>query len=682
MKELDSFLSNNNYLLITKDKYWSIYTNSDICLIIDFGFPDNKEILDYGYYTKEQNSYMFSYNKCFRFYVENKSDFKEFVEYYNRYIDISNKTTYSDNQYITSRQSIADPTPLEAFFENAFEITYGKEFLSYLHREYEIIDINGRQRFFDYVLYTKQNVIAIEENGITYHHPQLIGKEKYKEQLIKQNSIVAQGVKLYRWSSHNLKFIDVVCDEIRKYFGDSSNFIEYNQFEKSRKITLYEHQKVTLKQLDDERKKGIKTFLLVLPTGTGKTKIVEEDLIRLNQFDKIKKVMIMVPSSALKYQWIEVLEKIFKHDEVGDSLNFRVFITTYAYMSSKYYSLPLNLFNYIVVDEAHHFSANLLSKIISHFNPETLIGLTATPNRYDGKRLEKIYGNYQEKISLKEAIKSGVLTKIRAFRLQSNLDLSEVRFNGKDYYSSDLERAIRVGSRNELIVKTVDKYFGDHTALSNKSGLIFCVNIAHAKLMSKLLNTYGISAEAVSGQEKNRYKYTEQYINGEIRFLCTCSLLTEGWDAPRTSIIVMARPTMSKVLYLQQLGRGTRNYIDKEALYVIDVVDNYGAFNKSWSIHGIFQNPYYLAFNDVLKDYKEQSDEIEIIEGLYEYERKLTEIDIFTFEQKYGNYLTVDQLARELFVSDGTVNSWIKKEQIKPDFTIPLGRRNLYFFDP
>ena len=115
----------------------------------------------------------------------------------------------------------------------------------------------------------------------------------------------------------------------------------------------------------------------------------------------------------------------------------------------------------------------------------------------------------------------------------------------------------------------------------------------------------GFTAESIDGKDKKRVQKIEDYMNHKTQFLCTCGLLTEGWDAPHTSIIVMARPTLSKVLYVQQLGRGTRKCSNKEALYVIDVVDTYGVFgtvsNRPWSLNALFENNVYSPFGDLVK---------------------------------------------------------------------------------
>ncbi|MBL4903059.1 MAG: DEAD/DEAH box helicase family protein [Desulfocapsa sp.] len=358
------------------------------------------------------------------------------------------------------------------------------------------------------------------------------------------------------------------------------------------------------------------------------------------------------------------------------------FVQTSAYLHRHYYKIPADRFDYIVVDEAHHAAALGLRNILEHFTPTHLLGVTATPERFDQQRLEKIFGEYEPQLSLEEAIRQGLVPPVRCFRIKSNIDLSEVRFNGKEYVKNDLQRTLLVPSRDRLVAEVLQRYFGGE--FSHKQGVVFCVDIKHARRMAKLLNGEEISAAAVDGRDrKSAARAQQDYDSGAIRFLCACDLLTEGWDAPQTAILVMARPTFSKVLYTQQLGRGLRNHPGKEALYVLDVVDNYGARLQPLSLHALFRIPDYKPFADLVRPERfHQEREIIALDGLYEGERRVEPVDIFSFEEKYGAYLNEEQLARELFVSTGTVRKWLKHGKIKADVRYPFGRQHLHFFDP
>ena len=130
--------------------------------------------------------------------------------------------------------------------------------------------------------------------------------------------------------------------------------------------------------------------------------------------------------------------------------------------------------------------------------------------------------------------------------------LSAVRYNGKDYNYADLEKTLIVDSRNELIVRTLKKYFYPREGFC-KQGIVFCVNVNHAKKLEKMMTAAGFAARAVYGGNKHNEEIFEQYGERKIQFLLSCQLISEGWDSPQTEVVVMARPTLSKVLYTQQM---------------------------------------------------------------------------------------------------------------------------------
>jgi hypothetical protein len=143
----------------------------------------------------------------------------------------------------------------------------------------------------------------------------------------------------------------------------------------------------------------------------------------------------------------------------------------------------------------------------------------------------------------------------------------------------------------------------------------------------------------------------------------------------------MARPTLSKVLYLQQIGRGLRKTDAKKNVFVIDVVDEYGAMARPCSMHSIFQNAMYVPFGNIACRNYSVGDMIEI-DGFQERVERIVEIDVTSFEDKYGDYLSQEQLAREFYVSTGTITNWIKKGKIQPTVTYPFGSKQIYLFSP
>lgn len=628
---------------------------------------DGEQIFPYTLITDKQNHYMKIYRRVFRFLGFDPETIEKCLQKSRQEVLYSTKK-------ISERGEHADSSPLELLFEQNFTDVYGMRALKYLQKEFRISDEDGNNYFLDYLIDTADSRVAIEENGIHYHHPQLIGIEGYRKQLRKQNTCALWGLKLYRFSTEDCRFKDRIEDDIRSYLGkDTSGFREAGLL-LERKTELYEHQEISLAQIEERREKGIRAFLIVLPTAAGKSRIVEEDIQKFAAGKEQFRALILAPNTNIIADWKERIDKDLQ------PLQDRIDIKTYSYAVRHYHEKTRDYYSYIVVDEAHHAVAPMLKRVIQYYAPEFLIGLTATDQRPDKKRLEEIFGNYTTELSLKDAMEKEVVARANVYRIETNIDLSHVRFNGKDYVNADLEKSVRVTSRNELIVNVLKDYFTEGDA-GKRQGIIFCINKAHTKEMARLLNAAGISAQDYSGDTKHPEKVMQEFKEHKIRFLCACDMISEGWDYPELGILVMARPTLSKVLYLQQIGRGLRRTSIKKNVFVIDVVDEYGAMVRPCSMHAIFGNSLYVPFGDITRQDYLPGQMIEI-DGITELVERIVEVDIHTFEEKYGDYYSQEQLAREYFVNTGTITSWIRKGKITPTVEFPFGSKKISLFSP
>lgn len=628
---------------------------------------DGEQIFPYTLITDKQNHYMKIYRRVFRFLGFDPETIEKCLQRSRQEVLYSTKK-------ISERGEHADSSPLELLFEQNFTDVYGMRALKYLQKEFRISDEDGNNYFLDYLVDTADSRVAIEENGIHYHHPQLIGIEGYRKQLRKQNTCALWGLKLYRFSTEDCRFKDRIEDDIRSYLGkDTSGFREAGLL-LERKTELYEHQEISLAQIQERREKGIRAFLIVLPTAAGKSRIVEEDIQKFAAGKEQFRALILAPNTNIIADWKERIDKDLQ------PLQDRIDIKTYSYAVRHYHEKARDYYSYIVVDEAHHAVAPMLKRVIQYYAPEFLVGLTATDQRPDKKRLEEIFGNYTTELSLKDAMEKGVVARANVYRIETNIDLSHVRFNGKDYVNADLEKSVRVTSRNELIVNVLKDYFTEGDA-GKRQGIIFCINKAHTKEMARLLNAAGISAQDYSGDTKHPEKVMQEFKEHKIRFLCACDMISEGWDYPELGILVMARPTLSKVLYLQQIGRGLRRTSIKKNVFVIDVVDEYGAMVRPCSMHAIFGNSLYVPFGDITRQDYLPGQMIEI-DGITERVERIVEVDIHTFEEKYGDYYSQEQLAREYFVNTGTITSWIRKGKIAPTVEFPFGSKKISLFSP
>lgn len=628
---------------------------------------DGEQIFPYTLITDKQNHYMKIYRRVFRFLGFDPETIEKCLQKSRQEVLYSTKK-------ISERGEHADSSPLELLFEQNFTDVYGMRALKYLQKEFRISDEDGNNYFLDYLVDTADSRVAIEENGIHYHHPQLIGIERYRKQLRKQNTCALWGLKLYRFSTEDCRFKDRIEDDIRSYLGkDTGGFREAGLL-LERKTELYEHQEISLAQIQERREKGIRAFLIVLPTAAGKSRIVEEDILKFAAGKAQFRALILAPNKNIIADWKERIDKDLQ------PLQDRIDIKTYSYAVRHYHEKTRDYYSYIVVHEAHHAVAPMLKRVIQYYAPEFLIGLTATDQRPDKKKLEEIFGNYTTELSLKDAMEKGVVARANVYRIETNIDLSHVRFNGKDYVNADLEKSVRVTSRNELIVNVLKDYFTEGDA-GKRQGIIFCINKSHTKEMARLLNAAGISAQDYSGDTKHPEKVMQEFKEHKIRFLCACDMISEGWDYPELGILVMARPTLSKVLYLQQIGRGLRRTSIKKNVFVIDVVDEYGAMVRPCSMHAIFGNSLYVPFGDITRQDYLPGQMIEI-DGITERVERIVEVDIHTFEEKYGDYYSQEQLAREYFVNTGTVTSWIRKGKITPTVEFSFGSKKISLFSP
>ena len=649
----------------------SFYVSDDTAIIIDDGIcncNEEKEVFEYSLITDKQNEYMHRYKKVYRFLKEDVGSIEDIIE-----------ETYSSQDMdftlrVANREDNADASPLEFMFEKNFTNVYGINALKYLNKEYGIIDDAGHNYFLDYYIKTNDGGIAVEENGVSYHHPQIIGYERYRKQLQKQNACTKWNIKLYRFSTEDCKFESRIEDDIKNYFGNDISEFEENGLIIDRPVALYDHQVATLEDIEKKRQEGIKTFLIVFPTASGKSKIVEEDMKEFAKGKSDFKALILAPNTNIVTDW---------HNRVSESLadlKGKIDVYTYAYMAINYMKMKQDTYSYIVVDEAHHSVAPTLKRVIQYFTPDFMVGLTATDQRMDNKKLETVFGSYKTGLSLIDAMEEGIVAQANVYRIETNIDLSHVRFNGKEYVNADLEKSVRVTSRNELIVDVLKEYFCGGE-IEKRQGVIFCVNTKHTVEMEKLLVEAGISAKSYTGKSKNAKKIMEDFKNKKIRFLCACDMISEGWDYPELGILVMARPTLSKVLYLQQIGRGLRKTDTKKNVFVIDVVDEYGAMARPCSMHSIFKKSLYVPFGSITHRGYHIGDMIEI-DGLSERVERIVEVDISNFADKYGDYYSQEQLAREYFVSTGTITSWIKKGKITPSVSYPFGKKQVYLFSP
>lgn len=362
-------------------------------------------------------------------------------------------------------------------------------------------------------------------------------------------------------------------------------------------LKLRPYQVDALRAIKAKYDQGITRQLVALPTGTGKTVLFASLPSYFPHFGKmlvlahteelvdqaVKSIHAWNPSLNVGKEMAEHKCSPFAHVVVGSVP------TLGRAESSRIYKFDRSLFNIIVIDEAHHSVASTYLRICQYFglltfdNRKLLLGVTATPNRSDDKGLNHVFQDITYEMGIRKAIEDGWLVDLKGYRINSAVSLDDVETRDGDFVAGSLARTVNTELRNELIVKYWYEY------AQQRQTVIFCATIQHAKELAAAFQKRAVPAEAVWGDDADRKRKLEEHRNKKIRIITNCMVLKEGYDDWQVSCIVMARPTMSQLLFAQMIGRGTRipkdvgnllaaraagHPLEKEDCITIDVADN------------------------------------------------------------------------------------------------------------
>ena len=552
------------------------------------------------------------------------------------------------------------------------------------------MDIYGRHRYIDFAMESPESKIAIEIDGETYHNPSKVSENKYADDLLKQNSLVYDNWKVYRWIYSQLeKQPEKVKDELITFLGTSPMFKAFEAdlpVQMGQTIELRDYQQEAIDNLKRMREDGKTIALLHHATGVGKTITAATDAKAVDG-----RTLFLVNALKLASQAKDTFAKVWPEATLGEytgsqkDVSQTVIFATVQSISKDLAKFSPTDFDYLIVDECHHAAANTYQKIFTYFHPKFILGLTATPERSDGEDMLELFQNVAHKMDLKTAVERGILVPIRCVRVKTNIDLTDVRINGIKYNSQDLESKLFIPERNQLIVDTYLKY------VNGKKTVIFCASVDHAAEIAKLLRDNGVKAEAVSGRDRVeiRNKILKDYETESTNVLCACDLLNEGWDSPHTKVLFMARPTMSKTIYMQQLGRGIRRCPGKDDLLVIDFVDNANMFNMLYSLHRVLDISKYQPMAYVLApENKRKLDQDMLFKGekpeawldvpidVDDYEI----IDLFNWQNSVKDMISQIEFVRMVDVQSETVDRYIKDGKIKPDLSVPFGDKRMFHY--
>ena len=372
----------------------------------------------------------------------------------------------------------------EELFVQLFCEAFGPEKTENLQVQYPCVDIYGRHRYIDFALESPESKIAIEIDGETYHNPSKVSENKYADDLLKQNSLIYDNWKVYRWIYSQLeKQPEKVKDELITFLGTSPMFKAFEAdlpVQMGQTIELRDYQQEAIDNLKKMREDGKTIALLYHATGVGKTITAATDAKAVGG-----RTLFLVNALKLASQAKETFAKVWPEATLGEytgsqkDMTQTVIFATVQSISKDLEKFSPTDFDYLIVDECHHAAANTYQKIFTYFHPKFILGLTATPERSDGEDMLELFQNVAHKMDLKTAVERGVLVPIRCIRVKTNIDLTDVRINGIKYNSQDLESKLFIPERNQLIVDTYLKY------VNGKKTVIFCASVDHAAEIAK-----------------------------------------------------------------------------------------------------------------------------------------------------------------------------------------------------
>ena len=320
--------------------------------------------------------------------------------------------------------------------------------------------------------------------------------------------------------------------------------------------------------------------VVILPTGTGKTILSALDVKRVGG----RSLFIVHRLDILK-QSIDAYRKVWPTIKIGTLTgevreNVKDCDVLFASKDSLRQPDVLNgftrdEFNYVVVDEVHHGQSPSYQDILEYFTPRFMLGMTATPDRTDRKDILELFDyNKIYEVTLQEAIEEGYLVPYTYYGLVDNVDYKHIRYQNNHYRVDDLERFLIIPERNEAIVREYQAKGDGDKAIG------FCCSIKHALRMAEFFNEKGITAAAITSETPDRAEKIADFRNNKISVVFTVDLFNEGMDFPNVRVLLFLRPTESKTVFTQQIGRGLRLCIGKDRVRILDFIGNYERANQ------------------------------------------------------------------------------------------------------
>jgi len=322
--------------------------------------------------------------------------------------------------------------------------------------------------------------------------------------------------------------------------------------------------------------------LVVAATGTGKTVVAALDYRDLcDRAGRRLSLLFVAHREQILRQSCATFQAVLKDPNFGEYLGGgvaptegrHVFAMIQSLQRGKIKGIDPRQYDIVIVDEFHHAEAPSYTTLLEHFEPQELLGLTATPERMDGKDVTAWFdGRIAVELRVWDAIDRGYLAPFQYFGVADTVDLRALSWRRGGYDVNELENLL---TGNDLRVRrTIEAINRWHAAPDAMRALGFCVSVAHAKFMADAFTRRGLESVAVSGEtpEAERQRALQELRAGRLRCVFSVDVLGEGVDVPNVDTVLLLRPTQSATVFAQQLGRGLRLSPDKAYLTVIDLI--------------------------------------------------------------------------------------------------------------
>ncbi|MER6618439.1 DEAD/DEAH box helicase [Streptomyces xantholiticus] len=374
-------------------------------------------------------------------------------------------------------------------------------------------------------------------------------------------------------------------------------------------VRPYPHQRDMLERLEVERTVHDRhRNLLVAATGTGKTVMAALDYKRLvSQHGRKLRLLFVAHRQEILRQSLRTYQDVLVDANFGREFHSGIVPDEWTHVFASVQSLNTRLlerfapdhFDVIVIDEFHHGVSPTYRRIIDRFKPVEMLGLTATPERLDGRNVQDEFfdGRIAAEMRLWEALENELLSPFHYFGVSDNTDMSAIAWKRGSYDASALSNLFTGNdARARLVVQAVRDKVTDPGSMH---ALGFCVSVAHAGFMADFFQRAGLNAIALSGEtpREQRKAALDALRSGELQVIFSVDLFNEGLDVPDVDTLLLLRPTSSATVFLQQLGRGLRRSEGKAVLTVLDFI---GQHRKEFRFEEQFRTLTNLTRNRLL----------------------------------------------------------------------------------